>query len=382
MRVLLANSHGADASAGGAERYVADLASGLRGRGHEVEILSAFPPRIRSSPAPAHVLRSSDWRDDPLRRLGNHVGDVLSVPGRKLFRAVERARPDVVHTGNLPGISTAIWEVARRLGVPVVHTLQDYHLVCPRVTLQRRDGTPCRPHPLLCGWRTRRLTRWSSALSDVIIVSEYLGRAHAGLFPAAGKHLVRYPLAPVAPHPLAEPHAPPRTIGYLGALEQVKGIEELLSAIPALSDLGFTVQMAGNGRLRSTVEQAAGESLRFAGPVYGSAKLDFIESCDLGIVPSRWAEPGGPNYTVLEWLAAGRPVLASTRGGLGEARDLPGVVPVEPDAESIVEAVRRVRDEEAWRDLLGRVSQVEDDRDVERWLDEHEAVYRQATGAA
>ena len=382
MRVLLANAHGADASVGGAERYVADLAGGLCARGHQVEILSAFPPRVRSGPEPAHVLHSNDWRDDPVRRARNHAGDLLSLPGRKLARALAAVRPDIVHTNNLPGISTALWEVARRAGVPTVHTLHDYHLLCPRVTLVRPDGRECRPHPLLCGLRTRRLGRWSRAVTDVIAVSRHLWRVHERLFPTARLHVVRLPLAPFADRPLAAPRTPPRTIAYLGALERTKGTAELLRAAPALAELGLTVEIAGDGRLRAAVEAAAGPALLYNGPVYGEAKLAFFERADLAVVPSRWAEPGGPHYTVLEWLAAGRPVLASTRGGLGEARDRPGVVPVEPEAESIVEAVRRVRDEEAWHDLLGRISQVEDARDVERWLDEHEAVYRQATGAA
>ena len=40
--------------------------------------------------------------------------------------------PDVVHTHNLTGVSTAIWEVCRRLDLPVFHSLHDYYLLCPR----------------------------------------------------------------------------------------------------------------------------------------------------------------------------------------------------------------------------------------------------------
>ena len=57
----------------------------------------------------------------------------------------------VLNGPNLP------WQAARRQGIPVVHTLHDYWLLCPSTTLTRRDATPCRPSPFLCGARTRRM---------------------------------------------------------------------------------------------------------------------------------------------------------------------------------------------------------------------------------
>jgi glycosyltransferase involved in cell wall biosynthesis len=328
------------------------------------------------------VLRDSDWRDDELVRLRSHLNSVLATPSKSLVRTVRSSGADLVHTNNLYGLSTAVWEASRQVGIPVVHTLHDYYLLCPRVTLQRTDGSPCRPHPLLCGLRTRRLARWGGAVSDVIVVSHHLWRQHRHLFPGARSHLVRLPLAPISDGSLAPPRTPPRSIGYLGKLEREKGIESLLSAAPALAELGCTLRVAGDGRLRSAVEAAAGEGVAYIGPVRGVAKLEFIETTDLAVVPSLWAEPGGPPTVVCEWLAAGRPVLASDRGGLAEVHNLPGVIPVAPKAASLIYAVRQLLTGTAWRDLLDGLSQVKDRADVERWLDEHEAVYRLASMTA
>src|SRR5712691_1435453 len=206
MRILLVNAHGGDRRYGGAERYVRDLTIGLRARGHEVEVLSAFAPRDESG-ADTYVLHRTDWRDDRLRRLRNHAGDVISWPWPRVEAVVREARPDLVHTSNLPGIGTGIWESAHRLGIPVVHTLHDYALLCPRTTLTRRDGRPCRPHPLLCGLRTRRMARWAGAVRVVIAGSEHLLGLHRGLFRSAGERLIRLPLAPADCVP--PPHAPP-----------------------------------------------------------------------------------------------------------------------------------------------------------------------------
>ena len=143
LRVLLVNAHGTDPAYGGAERYAAELATGIESRGGEAYVLAAFPGASTVDAGRVRVLHGSDWRESRLRRLGNHAGDVLSRPGRELADAVAWARPDVVHTSNLPGIGTGIWEAARRAGIPVVHTLHDYHLLCPRTTLRLGSTTSC-----------------------------------------------------------------------------------------------------------------------------------------------------------------------------------------------------------------------------------------------
>jgi glycosyltransferase involved in cell wall biosynthesis len=379
VRVLLVSAHGADTSYGGAERYVADLAAGLRDRGLEARILSAFPPRATPEGIETDVLHATDWRTSRTRRLRNHLGDVLSLPGPALRGAVADARPDLVHTNNLPGISSAIWEVARETGVPVVHTLHDYHLLCPRTTLVRPDGTPCRPHPLLCGLRTSRLRRFAGAVSHVVAGSEHLLRVHRGFFPRATEAVVRLPLAPIdgaAPEP---PAGPLRTLGYIGGLAPTKGVRVLVEAAPALAREGLTLRMAGDGPLRPEVEAAA--DLVYDGFLDGSRKVEFLAACDVGLVPSLWDEPSGPPYVVCEWLAAGRPVLVAPRGGLAEAAELlGGVFPLDPTAEGIVAAVARLRDEAQWRAAVAAVPQPAEDA-VERWLDEVERVYRAALGA-
>jgi glycosyltransferase involved in cell wall biosynthesis len=379
-RLLLVNSQGADEFSGGAEHYVAQLADGFTNRGFEVDILSAFPSEARGRRVT--VLHGSDWRTSRVRRAQNHLGDVLSVPTRKLDKSVRQARPDLVHTNNLPGFSTAIWAVARRQGVPVVHTLHDYHLLCPRVTLLRPDGTPCRPHPLLCGARTKRLTRSADAVSHVIAVSDHLRNRHRHLFPGASMHTIRLLVAP--PHrTFAPPGERLATLGYLGSLERTKGIDRLLAAAPGLGRLGCALRIAGDGRLRAEVEAAAARELNlsYEGPVSGDDKRQFFEGCDAGIVPSVWEEPGAPSMAVLEWLAAGRPVLVSPRGGAAEVvDDLAGAIAVQPDTDGIVGAVEALATPERWREAVLRVEAPPGN--VEDWLGAHERVYAAALGRA
>ena len=327
-----------------------------------MHVLAAFPGEADA------VLHATDWRDDRLRRLRNHAGDVLAQPDAALERAVLASRPELVHTHNLSGISTAAWAVAARHGLPVVHTLHDYWLLCPRVTLTARDGSPCSPSPLLCGFRTRRLARWAGAVRAAIGVSRFVLARHAGLLGHAALHVVRHPVLPPPAAP-APPRPVPTTLGYIGSLDRIKGVELLLEADLA----GLRLRVAGDGRLRGRVEAAG---IDYAGVVSGERKRAFLAHCDIGIVPSVWDEPGGPPYTVIEWLAAGRPVLASRRGGLGEALDgLPGAIGIEPTPDAITGALRSLVEPTAWAAAVAAVGPIGSPDDLDRWLDDHERIY-------
>jgi glycosyltransferase involved in cell wall biosynthesis len=384
VRVLMASVYGEDPSAGGVEKLLAELSTRLATRGVDVSFLQAAPAGGSVGDFDRTTLHRTDWRDDWTRRVKNHVGDVLARPAGTLERAVTLHRPDVVHTHNLTGISTGIWEVCRRLGLPVVHTLHDYYLLCPRVTLMRRDGEgPCRPSPLLCGLRTRRLTRWAPAVSHVIGVSQFLLDLHARLFPRARTHLIRHPLAASSRPRPRPPRATPGVLGYIGALDPIKGVHLLLQAAPRLEALGLSLRLAGEGRLRDEVARVAEQAanVEWEGSVLEERKRRFFEECDLGIVPSVWSEPGGPTFTMIEWLAASRPVLVSTRGGLGEVAGFyPGSIPVQPTVDSIVGALGGLREANRWSELVAAVRPSESDAEGVEWAEQHEAVYRSAIG--
>jgi len=380
VRILIVNAYGDDAARGGAERAVATLATHLVAGGTEVAYLQAFPSRGTGLDVERTVLHDTDWRDDPTRRLKDHVVSVVAPAGGVLEKAVARARPDLVHTHNLAGIGTGVWEVSRRLGVPVVHTIHDYYLLCRRVTLTRSDASPCRPSPLLCGYRTRRLARWAPAVSHVVGVSQHVLDVHERLFGHAELHVLRNPV----PAPDATAAGPPReqaiVLGYIGTLDRVKGVHLLIAAAPRLAALGFTLRLAGDGRLAGEVAAAAeAGALRWEGHVTGAAKRRFLAECDVGLIPSVWAEPGGPTFTLVEWLAARRPVLVSARGGLGEVAGMyGGVVAVEPEVDAIVQAAAGLRDGGRWQDLVGAASPPPET--TAEWVSAHDRIYRSLVG--
>lgn len=168
-------------------------------------------------------------------------------------------------------------------------------------------------------------------------------------------------------------------LGYIGSLDRVKGVHLLLAALPRLASLGFSLRLAGDGRLREEVAAAANshDGLRWEGHLVGDAKRRFLEDCDVGLIPSVWAEPGGPTFTMVEWLAARRPVLVSDRGGLGEVAGMyPGSEAVAPDVDAIVEAVAALRDTRRWRELARAAAGDPPVGTAASWASAHEALYR------
>lgn len=373
----------AEPTAGGAEKHVFVLSDGLRARGHELSFLHAFPRRDLRSDADTTVLGKRDWRHDPVRRIPKIVEDWLSLPAEQLERVVAQRRPDVVHTHNLLGVTTGVWEVCRRLGVPVVHTLHDYRLICLRATLVRPDARPCRPHPLLCGLRKKRINRWAGAVSHLVGVSRFVLDAHEDIFPHAERHVIRHAVVATAMRPLDPPGASLKRLGYIGLLKEHKGLAALVAAAPQLATRGVTVAVAGKGPLEDEIAAAASSSpgLSFEGFVSGKQKDAFFESCDAGIVPSIWDEPAP--YSALEWLCAGRPLLASSRGGLGEMFGVfGGALPVEPTPTGIVAAVDELLDDARWREVVGSVEPVGAEEDSERWVGDYERVYEAAVAGS
>jgi glycosyltransferase involved in cell wall biosynthesis len=378
MRILLVNGHGADLAYGGTERYVHDLRVGLEARGYAVTVLSSFPT-VADSSRDRRVLHDSDWRESRSRRLLTHTEGWLAPAPDRLGRLLDEVEPDLVHTSNLLGVGTGLWEQARRRGLPVVHTLHDYGLLCPRTSLLRRDATPCRPHPLLCGLRTRRLARWVAGVDAVIGVSAQVLRRHDAFFPAeTARHVI---LSPLAPFPSGDrrarvPAGPAlRSLGFLGTLSVEKGVDVLIQAATEFRAHGIRLLIAGDGPLRAVVQAAP--AVDYLGPLLGDQLHRFILSCDAGIVPSVWEEPG-VTFVALEWLAAGRPVISSGRGGLAELEPLGGVMRAAPTAAGLSAAAAELADAERYGALAATVPTVEGGEHVERWLESHLDVYADA----
>jgi glycosyltransferase involved in cell wall biosynthesis len=83
--------------------------------------------------------------NSPLYDHGRQPALEVSEPRveRLLAEAIDEFRPDVMHLQELAGLPSSILDVARRMGVPTVVTLQDYFFVCPNFKLLDSNGRVC-----------------------------------------------------------------------------------------------------------------------------------------------------------------------------------------------------------------------------------------------
>jgi glycosyltransferase involved in cell wall biosynthesis len=155
--------------------------------------------------------------------------------------------------------------------------------------------------------------------------------------------------------PGALPEAP--CVGAVGNLRPVKGIDVLVGAAALLSGRHSRVvfRVAGEGGQRSDLESAVareGLAERFFLPGAAEDVPGFLAGLDVAVLSSR-AE--GMSNALLEYMAAGRPIVATSVGGNPELVEH-GVhallVPPE-DPGSLARAIGRLLDDRALAARLG-----------------------------
>ena len=389
---------------GGEERHVLNLATALAGRGHEVgvatQLLPGTPP-FEVLPAGVRVHRFTSaamkvpgWYSDPTRP--HHVPVPDPALTREITRLIDLERPAVVHAHNW--IVNSVLAVRRtgagRHPFRLVLTLHDYSNVCATKRMMR-DGVPCdgpgpaclpcasRHYGPLVGLGTAAavpLMRWwkSHAIDHVVAVSSAVARRNRlaeGRTPwSVIPNFVPDALAiPPAIPPAAPPHAatpgatadgtaedrwPPEAgvpdgdfLLFAGDLIPDKGTAVLLEAYQRLGDGRPPLLMVGRpGGYR---QADLPDGVRLAGPWPHATLMAAFRRCALAVLPSTWPDPCPT--TVLEAMAAGRPVITTRTGGMVDMVEdgVSGILVPPGDPAALTGALRRLLDDPRLRAQLG-----------------------------
>ncbi|HMN45104.1 MAG TPA: glycosyltransferase family 4 protein [Povalibacter sp.] len=364
MKVLFVSTLYAPNEKGGAERTVRILAESLVANGHEAVVVSLAPDGqarqgeiggVRTWYVPLANLfwKQSEAGRSRIERMSWHLIDAYNpVMARRVRRILEQERPDVVQTSNLQGFSVSLWPTIRSMNIPLVQMLHDYYLGCPKCTMVSGDRNcarqcgPCRVYST-----PRRL--YSNLPAAVISLSRrMLTRLEdTGLFGDVPHKFVIHGAnnARVQPTPRVN-KAPgtPIVVGYLGRMENTKGIEVLLDAVKRLPESQVTVLLGGRG------EESYVDGLRRAYPASNVQFLgfvrpaEFLERIDLLVVPSVWEEPLG--RVIYEAYGHGVPSMVANVGGMPEIVDdgRTGFVYRPADSEHLASLLRQQIDA-GWR---------------------------------
>ena len=331
MRILIPQNFYTPNSFGGAERSVQLLAEGLAERGHEVHVaclaLETPPGRNEINGVRVHYLPINHLGDAPgkthRRLLGRGLWQLSAELSPKVRHYLEpllkQVAPDVVHTHNLAGFSVSIWNLTRRFGVGLVHTLMGLYLLCPKGTMLRA-GKNCTVQCLGCRVFAGRRKTLSSLVDVVVGNSQFVLDLHrnAGYFANAVPEVV-YSGARLdfgSSRPARQSSGGELHIGYLGRLHASKGPQVLLDVIDKLPSAGWRLLVGGSGVAayeQMLRQRYAGERVHFEGWV---ASEEFLSKVDVLVVPSLCHDV--LPRVIFEAHARGIPVVGSQRGGIPE----------------------------------------------------------------
>ncbi len=346
MRVLLV--HNFYRQPGGEDYVFRAEATVLTRNGHEVETFE----------------RSSTDATDSLAGV---LKTALRAPwaaknARALEHQIARFRPDIVHFHNIfPLISPAAYYACRRRGVPVVQTLHNYRLICPKADLYRagaicetcvgrrfawpairyrcyRDSRP--GSAALAGMLALHhgMGTWGALVDRYIALTDFArDKMVAGGFPA--ERIV------VKPNFLLDP--PRRRQGrgdyaiFIGRLTEEKGLRTLMKAWEGLD---IPLRILGGGPLLTELKNwaASRRSVQVEGRVDHPLAMSALEDARFFVLPSHWFE--GFPIAVLEAMAAGVPTLASDHGSLASIvnENSGGLVSPSRDAYALSGAARKL----------------------------------------
>jgi glycosyltransferase involved in cell wall biosynthesis len=421
MRILFVTASYPPDSVGGVELHVAGLARAMAAHGHHCAVFArtgrAGLPHLQTlteSVDGIEVTRlANSFADaDRFERMYKHAGIDAAFA-----RQLERVRPDVVHIHHLTCLSTGIVDRCRAAGVPVLMTLHDFWMGCPRgqritagldvcPTIRLGKCLPCLrelwPH-LLGRGRSPDLPADErdaqdlalleeyhasilgtlSALDRLVTPSRFLARMYVDYgVPAERIQVVEngLPTARWAGH--RAPPAPvggPLRVGFIGSVLPSKGVHLLMEAFRQLGDpSGMRLDIWGEvlpfhndrgyGERLAALRRGYESAITLHG-AYANDELPAILSrMDVLVVPSLWYEAFG--LTIREAHLARVPVVVAGHGAMAEAVEhgRTGLCFEAGDKHALADALRRLADDPGLRERLGRGAPVRDELDAAREL--------------
>lgn len=317
MKVLLV--HNSYQQPGGEDQVFASEHELLASRGHDVVRYSAHNNTVGA-----------------LSRLRLGVRTSWSRTAyREMAALLKREQPQIVHVHNtLPLLSPAVYYAARAAGLPVVQTLHNYRLLCPKAVLLREQricedcvGRSFAWPAVLHGcYRESRAAStavavmlgvhrwagtWTRTVTRYIALTEFMRQKFiTGGFPA--DRIVVKPNF-VAPDPGVGDHGG-RYALFVGRLSPEKGVQTLVRAWDRVGDR-MRLRIAGDGPLR-TLAHGSAAGIEWLGQLSREQVAAHMQQASVLVFPAEWYEPFG--LAIAEAFATGLPVVASRIGAMTE----------------------------------------------------------------
>ena len=279
MKICLVSSLYNPDIVGGAENAVAALANGLADEGHRVVVVATKPSPFvpiyqglyradeRAANFFIHMDDYSAMMKNTLRNLAMtpiwHALDIWNARSYAHVRdTLEDFSPDIINSHNIFGMTNAVWSAARSLKIPLVHTLYDYALICPRTTRFKEDGGICKSSCSGCSLYAVPKFRSSKGASAVIAPSQPIldHFLEGGFFRRAKQFVIPCGVSTDQRQGPVEPGL----VRFLciGPVSRHKGILTLIRAFKRVDSFGATLNIVGMGDCLRLAQKIAGPSMR------------------------------------------------------------------------------------------------------------------------
>lgn len=351
---------------------------------------------------------------------------------KKFENVLTKFKPDIVHIGHLNHLSASILQVIKNYNIPIVYTLHDYWLMCPRGQFIQRHSDDVKDIWALCdGQEDRKCAQncysgyyvgdTNSIETDVEFWTNWVSRRmdifrnllkHVDIFHAPSQFLRDKYVNDFGLDPLKTVYLDygfdrkrcegrvrnkdePFTFGYIGTHIPAKGIQHLIQAFGMLTG-NCQLKIWGRPRAQNTsalhhivntLPKEAQKNIIWLSE-YRNENLitDVFNQTDCIVVPSIWYE--NSPLVIHEAQQARVPVITANVGGMSEyvKHDINGLLFNHRDPIDLSHKMQDfVNNPQKAVDLGARGYFYSDDRNIpsiESHIIELEKIYEQLTHAA
>lgn len=318
---------------GGEEGVVQAEKQLLESQGHQVRLLEVTNDDLVGAKA----------------KLGAAIGAIYSQASKQMVLGeLKEFQPDLVHVHNFfPLLSPSVYDACQEAGIPVVQTLHNYRLICPKAMLFR-EGQVCEACvgksvaiegiqsgcyrgskaqtavvAAMLSYHQWRGT-WAQRVTTYIALTEFQKQKliEGGL--PADKIQVKCNFIEM---PEIAPIDRQDFVLFVGRLAEEKGVADLIAAYrheqslkdsnPALPPLKIVGDGPLKAELMAEVEQSGlNDRITFLGRQEKTQVLQLMQMAQVLVFPSIWYE--GFPLTLVEAFACGLPAIVPNLGSMAE----------------------------------------------------------------
>jgi glycosyltransferase involved in cell wall biosynthesis len=345
MKILLINNF--HYYRGGSERVYFNTANVLKENGHEVVFFSMKDENTINCEQSQYFCERKICANGSTFNKIFYFWDYFynKRVAKNLNSLLLHIKPDIAHVHLIwGGLTASILSVLRKHGVPIVHTVHDYRLICPAYLYLDGKGRiceSCKTNKYFMCWLKkcsknsfiqsmlmclemyfRNIVFKPSKMFDAFIFpSDFVKKKHFEYFPDLKKKrcVVLPNMTALRSGVSVEKEG---YILYYGRLSPEKGIPTLLKTVKKISDInpGIKLIVIGEGKQETELKEYAinnkMENVFFMGFKYGKELNEFVRKARFVIIPSEWYE-NNP-MSIIESYSLGTPVIGSDIGGIPE----------------------------------------------------------------